>query len=592
MRRLSHLPIVPVTLLLALVSQAFAQPAPTGTDTAAPAGTLPPDPDTAAKKDEAREHFGRARALADKEAWDAALAEFQESRKAYATWGNTLGAARCLQKLVRVDEAFDLFEILLRDYVDQIPAPTRAEARKAFSELRDQVGTIEILGGEADAAVTVDGRARGELPLLAPLRVPIGSHVVRVFKEGFEPFETRVDVAGGRTTSAAVRLRSLVTSGRLHVAERNGLSVDVLVDGNVVGKTPWEGVVSPGDHLVVLRGTGDVGTQPASVPIEANKTATITLTAESLSAALRVVPVPESAAIAIDSVAVGRGAWEGRLRPGQHTIEVASPGFVTVSQTTTLERGAAKIVRIALERDPSSPYWKKPPRPSHPFVQLIGAVPVLPSLGGDVAASCSGACSPAPATGAVVIAQGGYQLRSGLEFGLFAGYLFVSEAISGRQVALHTVGGGQSAGSAADTLALRRGAMGGLFGGVGFGDRLRFHAGLGAALARADVTDTRTGRITPEDGGPAYSIGPVTVTAETTFFALLPDVRAGLALGDHVELSLGVAAIMLFGLSTPAWDSKRQINAGPEGIGTFPGQAMIGDTLFAVAPSLGARYDF
>src|SRR5262249_57695196 len=91
-----------------------------------------------------------------------------------------------------------------------------------------------------------------------------GTHLVRIFKEGFEPFETRVDVAGGQTAKVTAKLRVLKDSGRLKVTERGGRAIDVVVDNVVVGKTPWEGLLGVGNHTVVLRGEGKLGTQPVA----------------------------------------------------------------------------------------------------------------------------------------------------------------------------------------------------------------------------------------------------------------------------------------------------------------------------------------
>src|SRR5258706_542611 len=79
-----------------------------------------------------------------------------------------------------------------------------------------------ITPAEPGAAITIDGQSRGEFPALAPLRVATGSHAVRVTKEGFESFATRVEVAGGQSVRVVARLHALTRSGRLRVAEQRG----------------------------------------------------------------------------------------------------------------------------------------------------------------------------------------------------------------------------------------------------------------------------------------------------------------------------------------------------------------------------------
>ncbi|WP_437946933.1 PEGA domain-containing protein [Sorangium sp. So ce296] len=147
-----------------------------------------------------------------------------------------------------------MLEGLLATYGDALPAAVKTAAQKEVIALRDRVGTIALVKAEPGAAVVIDGRARGEHPSAAPLRVVAGTHVVRIYKEGFEPFETAASVAGGQTTSVVARLAPLVASGRLRVAERSGRALAVMVDGFEVGKTPWEGPIAVGEHTVVLRG--------------------------------------------------------------------------------------------------------------------------------------------------------------------------------------------------------------------------------------------------------------------------------------------------------------------------------------------------
>ncbi|WP_438000963.1 PEGA domain-containing protein [Sorangium sp. So ce185] len=138
-------------------------------------------------------------------AWDAALAEFLESRRLYATWSATSSAGACLMNLGRFDEAL---EGLLATYGDTLPAAVKTAAQKEVLALRDGGGTIALVRAEPGAAVVIDERARGAHPSAAPLRVVAGTHVVRISKDRFEPFESAASVAGGQTTSVVARRSS------------------------------------------------------------------------------------------------------------------------------------------------------------------------------------------------------------------------------------------------------------------------------------------------------------------------------------------------------------------------------------------------
>ncbi len=552
-----------------------------------------PAPAAQDPKADARTHFDKGKRLSTDGAWPAALAEFLASRELYATWGNTLGAASALRKLARFDEALDMFEILLRDFAAAVPADVRVAAQREVIELRDLVGTIEIEQAEIGAAITVDARSRGEYPAPSPLRVGAGTHLVRVSKEGFEPFEARVDVAGKQTARVTAKLRALVASGRLRVAEQSGAALQVIVDGDRVGRTPWEGVLALGEHVALLQGDDDLGTAPVPVQVKRDATTRLTLAAEKLTARVVIEPVPANASVAIDAVAVGLGRWEGRLRKGPHRIEVAAPGFLPSVREVSLDAGARTEVAVPLARDPASPFWRKPPAPARFLIEIGGAAAILPSFLGDIAGDCVGSCNAAPGIGGYATLHGGYERSSGFGFGLAAGYLVAEQAVTGRPATLQPVGlMGKAKGTLDDSLAIRRGILVGPWLGFSYGERFPVHARLGAGPMFAWVGDTRTGSFTPVKAGPAYAVGPLSVSTFTPFVQITPDVHFGFRVTPHFEVGLGVDALILVALAEPSWDAKRQINAGIDGIGTFPSERFVGRVLFGVAPGLSARYDF
>src|SRR6478672_7565342 len=169
--RSSRLALVVVIALI--TPSAFAQrkppkpkppPAPPPSHEPAPPPAPPPSTDPSqAKKEEAKQRFDRAMALFDKKAWDAALAEFLESRAAYPTRSNTQNAGICLRNLNRFDEALDMFEALLHDFPN-LSNSDRAAVEKEIAELQQLVGTIDIRTSETGAQIAIDGRDRGQTP--------------------------------------------------------------------------------------------------------------------------------------------------------------------------------------------------------------------------------------------------------------------------------------------------------------------------------------------------------------------------------------------------------------------------------------------
>jgi hypothetical protein len=496
-----------------------------------------------------------------------------------------------LEKLRRYDEALEAMEDLLRDFGQSMPAEAREKAQRKVVELRALVGVIEIEGAEIGAAILVDGRSRGEYPLLGALRVAAGSHLVRVAKAGFEPFEARVDVAGGRSARVEARLRALTRSGRLRVAEQRGRSAVVLVDGGAVGATPWEGQLPVGEHVIVLRGEGELGTPPISVVVELDRTTPLTLEVEELAAQLRVEPSPVNASVAIDSITVGRGIWEGRLRVGAHRAEVTAPGFLPTVTSVTVARGGRKTLAVMLERDPRSPFAQKP---SRLFVQATQSALLAPSLGGDI--------GEALGAGGHVGVDAGYELPFRLAFGLSVGALRLQGTTRGRSAVVRPVDLRQepSLGPLSvdvdDTIDLRALRVG-AFVGFSLGERALISFRLGAGALLGSISDHRSSAPESRDTSPAL-IGSTSEARAVRGLYLLPEVRAGFAVNAHFTLQACLGLLTVVSFSPAVWDERGEHPAvirdgsGRVAFGIFTPDTYGDRVLLSISPGIGVRHDF
>ncbi len=554
-----------VVLLLLLVSGlASAQPAvsappPTAatppptpsavvpTGTSAPALDEPPEA-TAADKAKAKKHFLKGLRLLGEQAWAPALAEFKLSRKFYATRVATNNAAIALRRLQRYDEALDMFETLLRDF--KVRASERQKAQRQIAELRSLVGTIDISGAEPGASIVVSGESRGEYPPVKPIRVPSGNHVVRVFKTGFQPFETRIDVAGGQLALVNAKLERLTDSGQLKVTEQTGRIVEVVVDNVTVGKTPWQGTLSVGSHVVVLRGKGKAGSQPAAAVVASQKTTTLALLAVSLEASLRVNPTPPGASVWINSVNVGNGVWLGRLKTGPHKVEVKSEGFLSQTRDVTLKKGQREVLSLQLERDEDAPRWRKP---SKWTVEATASVLLIPTLGGDVADGCGDGCSADLGLGGMALVHGGYELGSGLGFGLEAGYLAAWQGVSQRNATLKPNGFSAASNGSLDEELRLSGFLAGLTVGYHFGETFPIQLRLGAGVLVGNLRDERSGSFTAQQGGVTSETYPLADFPAATYVYLDPTVRVGYRFAEHFEVSAAVQALIPSGTTALSW---------------------------------------
>jgi len=570
------------------------QPPTTQPATAQPSGaaTSPQDSDEPAPvseetKSKAKLHFKRGLKLLREEAWSPALAEFKRSRELFPTRVATNNAAIALRKLQRYDEALDMFETLLRDF--QVKPSERKIAQKEIAELRSLVGTIDIVGAEPGSAIVISSIDRGEYPPVKPIRVPAGNHVVRVFLEGYEPFETRIDVAGGQIASIEAKMSKLTDSGKLRVTERTGRTVNVLVDNVVVGTTPWEGTLAVGDHVVALRGSGKMGSQPAATSVKSQQRTTLTLLAEELESQLRVNPLPPGATVSIDGVDVANGVWLGRLNTGEHKLEVRSEGFLTDERTVSLQKGERQTVEVELERDEDAPIWRKPSRWT---VDVGASLLIVPTFGGDIATSCGEGCSAKPGLGVMGAARAAYELGNGVGFGLELGYLLAAQDVSARtaNVVPNGLADQPNVGTSDEALRLQ-GFMAGANLGYHVGEEYPFVIGTGAGVLIGRLRNERTGSYA-DRSGELYTTFPVADFSTVTYFYVDPGIRAGVRFGGHWELTGSVQALMLIALSQPKFDNTIAVAAGSDGIGTYEDESSMGTFVLAGAPGANLRYDW
>lgn len=538
-------------------------------------------------KEKARVHFIRGLEHFNRGAWEPALAEFLQSRALFATRGNSQNAAVALNKLGRYDEALDLFEELIAKFPD---LPDRAQVESEIRDLARLVGAIEVKLAASGATVVIDGRPRGVTPLSKPLRVTAGSRSVRVVMDGMVPYETRVDVAGGVTVPVVPTLTALVRAGRLKVSERSGRSVEVLIDGIVVGTTPWEGALQPGTHTVILRGPGNLGTPPVLAPVRLDQATVLSLTVEPLDCTLEVTPEPLSASVAIDGVEVGRGSWAGRLRCGSHRVEVGAEGFVAVEQSIELlvDRPASITVRLA--RDPNSALWRaeNPPRI---FIEGIAAGAFIPSTGGDVFSGCTGDCTSSAPLGGAFSLRGGYQFSSGIGLGLELGYLWAQGRVTDRELSVETIPSNAPAPATATERVTLRGVMLGAGASLQRGKDWPWTVRLGGGVLLGSVDTFREATVALPGATDPPQYGPLTTRVQTAFAYVAPEFRLGRRVGS-VELSLGVAPALLLPLSEPSFPNRPEGEATSAGFFRFPNESLTGSPLFMVQASVGLRYSF
>lgn len=124
-----------------------------------------------------------------------------------------------------------------------------------LEDLRGRVATLSLSCNVAGAEIFVDNKrtdnCRGDV---TELRLRAGRARLEVRKDGYAPFATDLDLLARQPNALKVVLVPRVSQGVLRIESVDGARVRL--DGKELGRVPWEGPVSAGDHMVELSKEG------------------------------------------------------------------------------------------------------------------------------------------------------------------------------------------------------------------------------------------------------------------------------------------------------------------------------------------------
>ncbi len=567
-------------------------------DAAPPEPPPPLDPAAQAEataKEEARKHFDQGLALFDRGSLDAAFPEFEKSISIYPTRSAIKNAALCLRRLNRFAEAVDMNERLLA--YNGVSDEEKGIANAELAQLRPVVGNIIIDGVQPGATITIDTKPVGTTPLKGPLHVAVGTRVVRILKAGFETFEQRVEAAGGKELTVRAVLAPLELSGWLQVDEASGYNVDVILDGAVVGRTPWRGLIATGEHLVALRGDKRQGTQPARIEVRQSQVTNMLVIQEELASNLKVQSQIKGGEIHVDGVLVGRDVWEGPVRSGSHRVQIGGNGYMMEERRIEVAAGKTETVSFAPTVEAPKSFWEENP----PFIEAGGAFAVGPGFGG-IAKDCTG-CNPV--IGGMGIVRGGLSIRNRWTVGFDVGYLYAGQTVTNRAATIEPTGIEPHDIQVTDRL-VKQGVTAGLGVGIKFGERFPVGFRLGVGGFFGSYTDKRTASPIAATGilkgttskGPFTTVNSkaavnVEQSVTMTAFYVMPEIRVGVRVRKNLDVMLSLGGILLISPDSPKWvPEDATVTAGSDGLAKFQKETLADRVQFVGTPALLVNYRF
>jgi tetratricopeptide (TPR) repeat protein len=161
----------------------------------------------------ARQRYEAGSAAFEAGDYPTARRELEESYRLFASLRTLYSLGLCQQKLGDYAAGVRSLEQYLLEAGADAPPELRTQAEQLISQMRAEMGRLEIAVNVDGADVLVDGTRAGVSPLVSPVDVGPGWHVVEARREGYEGTPQRANVTTGATAAVAVSLTEVAGTG-------------------------------------------------------------------------------------------------------------------------------------------------------------------------------------------------------------------------------------------------------------------------------------------------------------------------------------------------------------------------------------------
>jgi len=242
-----------------------------------------------ADREVARVHFERGVALYEAANYRDALDEFQAAYEAQPHPAVLVNIANCFARTDRPIRAIRGFERYLRERSERVGAAERSDIERIMAEQRQLVGELRITVEGIEGQLRIDGLPVGTAPIEHTELVRAGEHRVEVRPATGEPVVRPVTVEGGGSATVAIApapeplppppgggdpgeggtepTDPTEPTPPVEPAEPEDEPIAMLaitgsrgariyIDGDRVGRIPYEEEVEPGEHDLRLAGPG------------------------------------------------------------------------------------------------------------------------------------------------------------------------------------------------------------------------------------------------------------------------------------------------------------------------------------------------
>ncbi len=135
--------------------------------------------------------------------------------------------------------------------LEQVPVTARDRSRIPRSPLVE-TGTLEITSNISGAKIIINGKDTGKETDYVFTEMPLGKHVIQVVKRGYESQPSQMEVVlTSAQPNAEVSFRLLQKYEKVSI-RTNPLEGDIFINGKLMGKGTFEGLLEIGTHEVTF----------------------------------------------------------------------------------------------------------------------------------------------------------------------------------------------------------------------------------------------------------------------------------------------------------------------------------------------------
>ncbi len=207
-------------------------------------------------------------------------------------------------------------------------------------------GNLEVVSNPSEAEVFIDDAHKGTTPITLE-SLAKGTRKVMVKKEGFDPWQTTVEIVPLKKVRVSADFLS--NYGELNISS-DPSGADFYIDGKIAGKTPLAlKNIKKGTHKIKIYKSG-FGEWKQDILVEASKVSEVKVTLVSSLGSLNVQTVPGGADVFIDGKIQGKSPLAVKnIKEGSVTVEAKKACYALSKKQVKILGGKSAEVRFDMQ---------------------------------------------------------------------------------------------------------------------------------------------------------------------------------------------------------------------------------------------------